>query len=141
MDSVWAPELTKHKGRYYLYIPAKLPGNNNIYVVHADNIRGPWSEPVALDNDRIDPGHIVGEDGKRYLFLSHGDRVQLSDDGLRIVGPLVHVYDGWKYPEEGDVKGYAREGPKMTRHGDYFYMTLALGGTAGPPTGHMVVSA
>eukprot|EP01034_Spumella_vulgaris_P029641 gene29643-36719_t len=41
----------------------------------------------------------------------------------------------------------------MTRHGDYYYMTLALGGTAGPPTmwpvggpavpptGHMVVSA
>jgi beta-xylosidase len=141
IGSVWAPELTKHNGRYYLYIPAKLPGNNNIYVIHADNIRGPWSEPVALGNARIDPGHIVGEDGKRYLFLSHGDRVQLSDDGLKIAGPVQHVYDGWKYPEQWDVEGYAQEGPKMTRHGDYYYMTLALGGTAGPPTGHMVVSA
>lgn len=141
VGSIWAPELTKHQGRYYLYIPAKLPGNNNIYVVHADNIRGPWSEPVALNNTRIDPGHIVGEDGKRYLFLSHGDRVQLSDDGLRIVGEPQHVYDGWKYPEHWDVEGYAQEGPKMTRRGEYFYMTLALGGTAGPPTGHMVVSA
>lgn len=141
IGSVWAPELTKHNGRYYLYIPAKLPGNNNIYVIHADNIRGPWSEPVALGNARIDPGHIVGEDGKRYLFLSHGDRVQLSDDGLKIAGPVQHVYDGWKYPAQWDVEGYAQEGPKMTRHGDYYYMTLALGGTAGPPTGHMVVSA
>jgi xylan 1,4-beta-xylosidase len=141
VGSIWAPELTKHKGRYYLYIPAKLPGNNNIYVIYADNIRGPWSEPVALNNARIDPGHIVGEDGKRYLFLSHGDRVQLSDDGLRIVGDMTHVYDGWKYPEHWDVEGYAQEGPKMTRHGGYYYMTLALGGTAGPPTGHMVVSA
>ena len=141
VGSIWAPELTKHQGRYYLYIPAKLPGNNNIYVIHADNIRGPWSAPVALGNTRIDPGHIVGEDGKRYLFLSHGDRVQLSDDGLRIVGPARHVYDGWKYPEQWDVEGYAQEGPKMTRHGDYYYMTLALGGTAGPPTGHMVISA
>lgn len=141
VGSIWAPELTKHNGRFYLYIPAKLPGNNNIYVIHADNIRGPWSAPVALNNDRIDPGHIVGEDGKRYLFLSHGDRVQLADDGLGIVGKMEHVYDGWQYPEEWDVESYAQEGPKMMKHGDYFYMTLALGGTAGPPTGHMVVSA
>lgn len=141
IGSIWAPELTKHNGRYYLYIPAKLPGNNNIYVIWADNIRGPWSEPVALNNDRIDPGHIVGEDGKRYLFLSHGDRVQLSDDGLKIQGEMEHVYDGWHYPEEWDVESFAQEGPKMMKHGEYFYMTLALGGTAGPPTGHMVVSA
>jgi xylan 1,4-beta-xylosidase len=141
IGSVWAPELVKHAGRYYLYIPAKLPGNNNIYVIHAEHIRGPWSAPVALGNERIDPGHIVGEDGKRYLFLSGGDRVRLSDDGLRIEGKLEHVYDGWKYPEHWDVESYAQEGPKMLRRGDYFYMTLALGGTAGPPTGHMVVSA
>ena len=141
IGSVWAPELTKHGDTYYVYIPVKQPGNNNIYVVQAKNIRGPWSAPVALNNGRIDPGHIVGEDGKRYLFLSHGDRVPLSDDGLRIVGPMTHVYDGWKYPEEWDVESYSQEGPKMLRRGDYFYMTLALGGTAGPPTGHMVVSA
>lgn len=141
VGSIWAPELTKHNGRYYVYIPAKLPGNNNIYVVWADNIRGPWSAPVALNNERIDPGHVVGEDGKRYLFLSRGDRVQLADDGLSIVSAMEHVYDGWKYPEEWDVEGFAQEGPKMMKHGDYFYMTLAEGGTAGPPTGHMVVSA
>lgn len=141
IGSVWAPELTKHGDTYYVYIPVKQPGNNNIYVVQAKNIRGPWSAPVALNNERIDPGHIVGEDGKRYLFLSHGDRVQLSDDGLRTVGPMTHVYDGWKYPEEWEVESYSQEGPKMLRRGDYFYMTLALGGTAGPPTGHMVVSA
>ncbi len=133
VGSIWAPELTKHNGRFYLYIPAKFPGNNNIYVIHADNIRGPWSAPVVLNNDRIDPGHIVGEDGKRYLFLSHGDRVQLADDGLSIVGKMEHIYDGWQYPEEWDVESYAQEGPKMMKHGDYYYMTLALGGTAGPP--------
>ncbi|MBL4826196.1 MAG: family 43 glycosylhydrolase [Spongiibacteraceae bacterium] len=141
IGSIWAPELTQHKGRYYLYIPAKLPGNNNIYVIWADDIRGPWSEPLALNNSRIDPGHIVGEDGKRYLFLSHGEMLPLSDDGLNIVGKSQHVYDGWQYPEQWDVESYSQEGPKMMKHGDYFYMTLALGGTAGPPTGHMVVSA
>lgn len=141
LGSVWAPELVKHGERYYIYFPVKHPERNALYVVHARNIRGPWSEPVVLDNARIDPGHAVGEDGRRYLFLSHGDRVPLSDDGLRIAGPMEHVYDGWNYPDDWDVESYSQEGPKMLRRGDYYYMTLALGGTAGPPTGHMVVSA
>lgn len=141
IGSIWAPELTKHEGRYYLYIPAKMPGNNNIYVAYADNIEGPWSDPIPLGNDRIDPGHAVGEDGKRYLFLSHSERVQLSDDGLRIVDKTENVYDGWMYPEEWDVECYCQEGPKIMKHGGYYHMILAVGGTAGPPTGHMVIHA
>lgn len=146
IGSIWAPELTKHGDRYYVYIPAKLPGHNSNYVVWADDIRGPWSAPIDLNADkkypdRIDPGHLVGEDGKRYLFFSHGDYVQLSDDGLSLVGEMKHVYDGWQYPEEWDVESYSQEGPKMLKHGDYFYMVTAVGGTAGPPTGHMVIAA
>ena len=30
---------------------------------------------------------------------------------------------------------------KLLRRGDYFYMITAIGGTAGPPTGHMVIAA
>jgi beta-xylosidase len=141
VGSIWAPELTKHDGRYYLYIPAKFPGNNNIYVVYADNIEGPWSDPIALDNDLIDPGHAVGEDGKRYLFLSAGYRVPLSDDGLRITGDMEHVYDAWDYPEHWDVECDCQEGPKIMQHGGYYHMITAVGGTAGPPTGHMVIHA
>ena len=33
------------------------------------------------------------------------------------------------------------EGPKLFKRGDYYYLTVAEGGTAGPATGHMVVSA
>jgi beta-xylosidase len=33
------------------------------------------------------------------------------------------------------------EGPKILRHGDYYHMLTAVGGTAGPPTGHMVIAA
>ncbi len=141
LGSVWAPELTKHAGRFYLYVPTKHPQGNDIWVLHADDIRGPWSAPVALGIDKIDPGHAVDAQGRRFLFLSAGLRVRLSDDGLKAVGPLEKVYDGWTYPEEWDVEGFAQEGPKMTWHGGWWHMTTALGGTAGPPTGHMVVHA
>ena len=44
-------------------------------------------------------------------------------------------------PDDWVVEGFAPEGPKITRHGDYYYMITAVGGTAGPPTGHMVIAA
>lgn len=142
IGSVWAPELCKHGDRFYVYIPARFPDYKSIYVIHATRIEGPWSEPVDLKlPDHIDPGHAVGEDGTRWLFLSGGDRVKLSTDGLSTAGAVEHVYDPWRYPEDWVVETFAPEGPKIVRRGQYYYMTTAVGGTAGPPTGHMVIMA
>ncbi|WP_291070347.1 family 43 glycosylhydrolase [Hyphomonas sp.] len=142
IGSVWAPELCKHAGRYYLYIPARFPNYRSNYVIWADRIEGPWSDPIDLKLPaHIDPGHAVGEDSHRYLFLSGGDRVRLSEDGLSTIGQVEHVYDPWRYPDEWTVEGFSPEGPKITRRGDWFYMITAVGGTAGPPTGHMVIVA
>jgi xylan 1,4-beta-xylosidase len=141
VGSVWAPDLVKHNGRYFIYFPTKLPGYPSNYVVWADDIRGPWSDPIDLKIGRIDPGHAVGPDGKRYLFMSAGYMVDLADDGLSVTSPLRKVYDGWQYPPEWVVENFAQEGPKMLKRGDYYYMVLAEGGTAGPPTSHMVVMA
>ncbi|WP_295206789.1 family 43 glycosylhydrolase [uncultured Brevundimonas sp.] len=143
IGSVWAPELIKHEGKFYCYIPARFPEYRSNYVIWADRIEGPWSEPIDLKIPaNIDPGHIVGEDGKRYLFLNGGDRVKLTDDGLATDGPIERgVYKAWRYPDDWIVEGFAQEGPKLLRRGDYFYMITAIGGTAGPPTGHMVIAA
>ncbi len=142
IGSVWAPELCKHDGRYFLYIPARGAARRSIYVIHAETPRGPWSEPADLDlPDHIDPGHAVGEDGRRYLFLSGGDRCPLSDDGLSRTGAVEHVYDPWRYPEDWVVESFSPEGPKILRRGEWFYQITAVGGTAGPPTGHMVIAA
>jgi beta-xylosidase len=141
IGSVWAPDLAKHGGRYFLYIPVKS-SPNGIFVIWADRIEGPWSEPIDLGLPRhIDPGHAVDTDGSRWLFLSGGDRIRLAEDGLSTVGTVEHVYDPWHYPEDWVVEGFSPEGPKITRHGDYFYLITAVGGTAGPPTGHMVIAA
>lgn len=137
--SAYAPDLAKVNGRYYLYFPAAKKN----WVTTAGNIRGPWSNPVKLDVGRIDPGHAVGEDGKRYLFLSAGNRVPLSDDGLSVAGAIKKVYNGWEYPKDWKTEGAEMylESPKIFRKGDYFYMVSAEGGTAGPATSHMCVVA
>jgi beta-xylosidase len=141
IGSVWAVSLEKYNSRYFLYIPVKAKPNS-IFVIWADHIDGPWSDPIDLKlPGHIDPCHAVGEDGSRWLFLSGGDRIRLSADGLSTVGEVEHVYDPWRYPDDWEVEGFSPEGPKIHRHGDWFYMITAVGGTAVPPTGHMVIAA
>ncbi|QJQ31068.1 family 43 glycosylhydrolase [Sphingomonas lacunae] len=142
IGSVWAPDLVHHQGRFYCYIPARTATYKSIYVITAEHVDGPWSDPVDLYlNQHIDPCHVADDDGSRWLFLSNGDRIRLSEDGLSTVGGIEHVYDPWRYPEDWVVETFAPEGPKLMKRGDYWYMTTAVGGTAGPPTGHMVIMA
>lgn len=144
IGDVWALDIAKHAGRYFIYIPALSDGDRPLrtYVIHADSMKGPWSEPIDLHVDTyIDPCHAVGEDGKRYLFFNGGNRVRLSDDGLSTVGKVEHVYDGWPIPPEWVIEGFALEGPKVLRKDGWFYLFSGQGGTAGPPTSHMVVVA
>jgi xylan 1,4-beta-xylosidase len=137
MGSVWAPDLVKYKNKYYIYFPA---GNTN-YVVTANSINGPWSDPVDLKIGYIDPGHFTDANGKRYLYFNNGGYVPLADDGLSIAGEFKSAYTGWPIPREWSIECFCMEGPKVTKRGDYYYLTVAEGGTAGPGTSHMVISA
>lgn len=136
---VFAPDLVKHEGKYYIYYPVE----GVVHVIYADHIEGPWSLPVKMDVTGIDPGHVVGKDGKRYLFVDKGYIVPLSDDGLRVTGEKKKVYDGWEWPRnwqtEGD--GMYLESPKPFFKDGYYYLVSAEGGTAGPATSHMAVVA
>jgi len=137
---IMAPDLLKYEGKYYIYYPTSKA---EIFVITADNIRGPWSKPVKLEMDikGIDPGHVVGEDGHRYLFTSNGYVTPLSNDGLSVTGKSKQVYDGWDYPQQWKTEGKFLESPKLVYKDGYYYMTSAEGGTAGPPTSHMCIMA
>lgn len=134
---VWAPDFIEHQGRYFIYYPQ----NGRLFVVHASDPRGPWSAPVALGINSIDPGHVVGPDGTRYLYFGGGEVIQLSADGLSTVGEKRRAYEGWQVPKEWKTEGFWLESCKLTRRGGFYYLTSAEGGTAGPPTSHMAVVA
>ena len=147
LGNTFAVDIAEHDGRFFIYIPfIPTPWSTltdaSIFVIHAPSMRGPWSEPIDLGiRGAIDPGHVVGEDGRRYLFVSGVRRIGLADDGLSTVGELEQVYDGWRYPDDWITEAYALEGPKLFRRDGWFYLVSAVGGTAGPPTGHMVIVA
>lgn len=137
VGSVWAPDLIEYDNKYYIYFPA----NNTNYVVSSPSIQGPWSDPVDLKIGSIDPGHFTDNKGNRYLYFNNGDYVPLTRDGLEVSGKPKHVYDGWPIPREWSIECFCMEGPKLFKRGEFYYLTVAEGGTAGPATSHMVISA
>lgn len=138
VGEVWAPDFIKHGDTYYIYFPA-YPGTN--WVITAKNPAGPWSEPIDLKVKGIDPGHIVGADGKRYLYFNDGKVAQLAADGLSLLEEPQKVYNGWQYPKDWVLECMCAESPKLHFYNGWYYLTTAQGGTAGPSTSHMVVQA
>ena len=128
LGSVMAVDLVKHGGRYFVYLSALLGGRSSVYVLQADDIRGPWSAPVDLGlDDCFDPSHVVGEDGRRHLFVNGMRRVELTEDGLATRGALQPASPALP----------ASEAPRLLRRGEFFYRVSALA----PADGHVLAVA
>jgi len=138
VGDVWAPDILKYNGKFYIYFPTDKGGN---YVMTADKPEGPWSEPVKIDIQGIDPGHIATPEGKRYLYVNGGRFAGLTPDGLAKTGDVKDVYNGWDYPLEWGTECFCLESPKLVYRRGFYYLTSAQGGTSGPATGHMAVVA
>jgi xylan 1,4-beta-xylosidase len=134
--TVWAPYLCEYAEHFYIYFPA----NGRIQVVHGDHPEGPWSEPIDLGINAIDPAHIA-ENGRRFLYLAGGQMAELTADGLAVKSPPRIVLEPWPVPATTRMECVCLEGPKLLEHNGYYYLNLAEGGTAGPATSHSVISA
>lgn len=134
---IWAPYLCEHKGRYYIYFPC----NGRLTVVYADSPRGPWSNPIDLGIRAIDPAHMAAADGKRHMFFAGGRIADLADDGLSVTSSTRRNFDPWPMPMDWNIECTCLEAPKLFRRGEYYYLTVAQGGTSGPATSHCVISA
>jgi xylan 1,4-beta-xylosidase len=109
-------------------------------VVHAEHPTGPWSDPIDLGINAIDPAHIA-ENGRRFLYMAGGQMAELTADGLGVkVAPRV-VLEPWPLSNTPRMECICLEAPKILQHNGYFYLNVAEGGTAGPATSHSVISA
>jgi xylan 1,4-beta-xylosidase len=135
--AVWAPFLCEHHGLFYIYFPC----NGEIFVVHANAPLGPWSKPISLGLHGIDPTHGSTPEGRRVLYMAGGLMAELSSDGLSLKEGPRRVLEPWPIPENWQVECECLEAPKLLFRDGYYYLTVAQGGTSGPPTSHMVLSA
>ncbi|MFQ3544418.1 family 43 glycosylhydrolase [Halobacillus rhizosphaerae] len=124
--SIWAPDVTKYKGKYFLFYALSIWGDSNpgIGVATAEHPEGPFkdkgklfdSEEIGVSNS-IDP-FFYQQDDHPYVFWGsfHGIYgVELGEDALGVKG------------EPFQVAGDAYEAPYIIKRNDYYYLFVSEG--------------
>lgn len=135
---IWAPDLSWHDGRFYLiYTDVKVTDGSFKdcvnYLVTAEDIRGPWSDPIVLNTAGFDASLFHDDDGKKYLINQYWDPrsfhhpfygimcTEFSEEEGRLVGEPWVLYKG--------TRDRFTEGPHLYKRNGYYYLFVAQGGT------------
>ena len=130
----WAPDISFDNGLFYITATYRLNDTGTVYrrqmVVSSDRPEGPYSKPVFIDEDGIDPS-LFHEDGKHYMLLNRGARLfRLSDDCTEQVSEAKLLYYG--------SQKHAPEGSHLLKKDGWYYLFQAEGGTG---SGHRITVA
>jgi len=118
---IYAPTIRYHEGTYYM-ITTNV-GNGGNFMVTAKDPRGPWSEPIWLKQQGIDPS-LYFEDGKCYMVSNPGDAIWLCEINPETGEQLTESKKLW----QGDG-GRFPEGPHIYKKDGYYYLLISEGGT------------
>ena len=120
----WGGQVVFHGNKYWDFFSR----SNVMYFVTADDIRGTWSLPTAMNTPAIVPGLgydnsiFIDDDGSWYLLVKNGQVnnwiVQLGNDG-QPNGKILNMC--WINPAPSYPFSWA-EGPVMWKsNGNYYY--------------------
>lgn len=135
---IWAPALTYDNGTYYLMITIVRGRKGNYkdlhnYLLTAEDIRGPWSEPLHLNSSGFDPFLFHDEDGRKWLLNMKWD---YRSNRNRFAGIVMQEYSPSERSLIGPIRTIATgtsigvtEGPFMFKRDGWYYLLLAEGGT------------
>lgn len=135
---IWAPNLTYSDGKFYLaytlvYTNRKRYKDTHNFLITADDVRGPWSEPVYLNCSGFDPSIFHDDDGKKWIVnmtidhrvererFSGIDIQEYDQENNCVTGPVYRIFRGTHL--------HMTEGPNILKHNGYYYLTCAEGGT------------
>lgn len=127
---IFAPTLYHHNDFFFL---ATTDVNKGNFIVYAENIYGPWSDPVWIDQRGIDPSLLFDEDGTVYFLSADNDGEVCS-----ILMCTINIFTGEKLSKTHIINsgcgGRYPEGPHLYKIFGKYYLMLAEGGTE---YGHM----
>jgi xylan 1,4-beta-xylosidase len=136
---VWAPSLSHADGQFWLvYTNLRNTGMGrpfkdlDIFLTTAPDILGPWSEPVELNSVGFDPSLFHDADGRKWLLNMIWD---FRKGRYRFAGIVIQEYDHKSRKLIGPMtkilekKEILCEGPNLYRHGGWYYLMMAEGGT------------
>jgi beta-xylosidase len=136
---VWAPCLSHDGEKFWLvYTDVKRKDGSfkdtPNYIVTAERIEGPWSDPIYINSSGFDPSLFHDDDGKKWfvnMLQDHrrrprafaGIRLQeFSPEQGKLIGPTKTIF----YGTELDLV----EGPHLYKRNGWYYLLTAEGGTA-----------
>jgi len=131
---IYAPTIRYHEGTFYM-VTTNVDGGGNFYVT-TKSPEGPWSEPVRLDNQGIDPSLFFDDDGTVYYcrHVGQGDgyigQTTLNLETGKLEGELKNIWGG--------TGGVWAEGPHLYKINGKYYLMISEGGTS---YDHMVTIA
>ncbi|MBR0110508.1 MAG: family 43 glycosylhydrolase [Bacteroidales bacterium] len=124
-SSVWlgiyAPTIRYHDGTFYM-ITTNV-GNGGNFMVTATNPAGPWSEPVWLEQQGIDPS-LYFEDGKCYMVSNPNSVITLCEIDPATGATLSPGKALWR-----GTGGRFPEGPHIYKRDGWYYLLISEGGT------------
>lgn len=135
---IWAPSLTFADGKFWLiYTVVKTWGIGQPfkdlpnYLITAENIQGPWSEPVFLHGRGFDASLFHDDDHRKWLVSMEWD---FRKGRPHFAGIVVQEYDPAATKMVGPIhrlltKDELIEGPNLYRRNGWYYLMLAEGGT------------
>lgn len=118
---IYAPTIRYNNGTYYM-ITTNV-GNGGNFLVTAKDPRGPWSEPVWLQQQGIDPSLLF--EGDTCWMVSNPDShitlCRIDPNTGKQLSPSTPIWDGTggRYPE----------GPHIYKKDGYYYLLISEGGT------------
>ncbi|WP_337039252.1 family 43 glycosylhydrolase [Paenibacillus illinoisensis] len=138
---IWAPHLSYDAStkKYWLAYShmTNMAGrefNADSYAIWADNINGPWSEPLYLTSIGFDPAIFHDEDGRHYISILEWETRQ----GYQAPGHIViaefdldkgKMMGTWQRVTQGFTSRGCAEAPQIYKHNGYYYLIIAAGGT------------
>src|SRR5262249_44239721 len=94
---VWAPSLSYADGQFWLiYTNVRTCGRGRpfkdleIFLITAQNISGPWSDPIKLNSVGFDPSLFHDSDGRKWIVNMIWD---FRRGHARFGGIVVQEYD------------------------------------------------
>ena len=137
--SLFAPTISHHDGVFYV-VCTQVDGGGN-FLVTATDPAGPWSDPIWLPFDGIDPSLFFDDDGRAWMVnngnppdnrpLYQGHRaiwIQEFDIARRqLVGPRSIIVNGGVDLSKQPVW---IEGPHLFKKDGWYYLCCAEGGTS-----------
>ncbi|ROT29381.1 family 43 glycosylhydrolase [Micromonospora sp. HM5-17] len=130
--NLWAPDISYHNGRYYLYYSASTFGSNHSAIFLATSTTGAsgsWrNEGLVIESrssdtfNAIDPNLIIDDQGRWWLsfgsFWSGIKLIQLDPATGRRLNGTMHSIAG--------RNGGAIEAPFMVKRGSYYYLYVSF---------------